>query len=69
MNAATAYTNYLILKAYREAVAREKEICPKTGINDPAHIQAIMDSCEAFLVVEDYGLTKEAGITYFNVWD
>lgn len=67
MNA--AYISYLIVKAYREAVAHENEICTVTEVNDPVRVAAILASCEAFVVVKEYDLLKEAGITFFNVFD
>lgn len=65
-----AYLNHLIISAYWEASNNEVQVCAITKVNDPVRNDAIMATCQAFVVVQDYDLVKQAGIVSCgNVWD
>lgn len=70
MNAISNLTiKHLIIDGYKAALANEEAVCARTQVNDSERNAAIMTACEYSVLIDIYGLQKEIGRTYFNVWD
>ena len=70
MNAiTTAQLLTQIVSNYRNAVIATESAIQQFPVNNPQRNAALMAEAQAAVLVELYGLEKEAGISYFNVWD
>lgn len=59
----------LIISGYKAAIEAENEICARTQFNNPERNAALLNTAHYVELIGIYGLQKEVGLTYYNVWD